>query len=183
MAQTRDRAARKRRIQQDQYPTMSYAQAFDAPAVKQHLESIRVSLPVAQKSAAEIEELTRIGQHDRLADEISADPSAISVAYEDFLMINANELPGENHEPPHPLFALSELLDDMGFVDYSGIVDVGGLARQLGLPTERLVRVLRYHAPITTALSKALSEVFATTPEYFGDMQREYDLATKAEEE
>jgi plasmid maintenance system antidote protein VapI len=161
---------------------MSYAQAFDTPAVKQHLESIRVSLPIAQKSAAEFEELTRIGQPDRLAGEISADPIAISVAYEDFLMIYANELPGENHEPPHPLFALSELLGDRGFIDHSDIIDVRGLARQMGLPTERLILVLRYHAPITTALSKALSEVLGTAPEYFSDLQREYDLAAKAEE-
>jgi plasmid maintenance system antidote protein VapI len=172
MGQIRNRSARKGRIERDSDPKMSYAQAFDAPAVKQHLESIRVSLPVSQKSAAEIEEITRSGQSTRFTGEIGADLGAISVAYEDFLLIHANEFPQAGHEPPHPLFALSEFLDTLGFIDYSGVVDVDGLARQAGVPSKKLIRVLRGHAPITPAMSKALSEVFETSPEYLIDLQR-----------
>ena len=73
--------------------------------------------------------------------------------------------------PMHPGEVLKELYLDP--LDMSPM----GLARELKLPRTRIERLVKGTTGITTDTAMRLAKFFSTTPQYWVNMQANYDLA------
>lgn len=74
------------------------------------------------------------------------------------------------HNPPHPGEILRELyLEPLN-------LSVTDVAKGLGITRKSLSEVLNKHAGISTSMALRLAEAFDTTPEFWLNLQQEYNL-------
>ncbi|MCQ0091335.1 HigA family addiction module antitoxin [Roseovarius sp. M141] len=73
--------------------------------------------------------------------------------------------------PSHPGEVLKELY--LGPLDLSAI----GLARRLHVPRTRIERLVKGETALTADTAMRLATFFGTTPEYWMNLQRAWDLA------
>jgi len=81
-----------------------------------------------------------------------------------------------HEEPMHPGEVLKEL--------YLDPLDMGAIAfaRRLGVPRTRIQRLIEGKTGITLDTALRLSRVFNTTPAYWVNLQKNYDMALAAKE-
>ena len=77
----------------------------------------------------------------------------------------------KNRIPAHPGTVLSE-----EFLKPSGITQVR-LARRIGVPTQRINEIVRGKRGITPVTAWLLSQAFDTSPQFWINLQVNYDLA------
>jgi len=77
----------------------------------------------------------------------------------------------EKRIPSHPGIILSE-----EFLNPLGITQVA-LAERLEVPTQRVNEIVRGKRGITPATAWLLSQAFGTTPQFWLNLQADYDLA------
>ena len=70
---------------------------------------------------------------------------------------------------PHPGELLKEDLDDLEITQYR-------LAKDLGIPHSRVTAIIKGRQGITATTALKLARYFRTSPEYWMNMQREYDI-------
>jgi addiction module HigA family antidote len=73
--------------------------------------------------------------------------------------------------PIHPGEFLREILDEMG-------LSQAALAQAIGISPMRVSHVLNGSRPITAELALRLSRAFGQTPQYWLNLQMDYDLKT-----
>jgi addiction module HigA family antidote len=81
------------------------------------------------------------------------------------------EMIPENRIPTHPGVVLEE-----EFLHPLGITQVA-LARHLGIPTQRINELIRGKRGVTPETAWLLAAAFATTPQFWLNLQSNYDLA------
>jgi addiction module HigA family antidote len=77
--------------------------------------------------------------------------------------------------PIHPGEILRETLDDMG-------ISMNRLAQALHVPANRVSSIVAGHRSITGETALRLARYFNTTPDYWINMQAQYDLETARDE-
>lgn len=78
------------------------------------------------------------------------------------------------HPPVHPGAILrEEFLLPLGLTAY-------GVARTLGVPRTRIERLAREEAPVSADTALRLGRYFGTGPEFWMNLQTNFDLATAA---
>lgn len=77
----------------------------------------------------------------------------------------------ENRIPTHPGIILKE-----EFLEPLDLTQVA-LARHLNIPTQRVNEIVRGKRGITPETAWLLSQAFATTPQFWLNLQMNYDLA------
>ena len=78
----------------------------------------------------------------------------------------------QNRIPTHP----GEILQEE-FLKPLGLTQVA-LANHIGVPVQRVNEVVRGKRGVTPETAWLLSQVFETTPEFWVNLQANYDLAT-----
>mgnify|MGYP001047025293 CR=1 FL=1 len=77
----------------------------------------------------------------------------------------------ENRVPSHPgEILLEEFLEPMGITQVA-------LAKHLGVPTQRINEIVRGKRGVTPETAWLLSQAFGTTPQFWLNLQMNYDLA------
>jgi antitoxin HigA-1 len=77
----------------------------------------------------------------------------------------------ENRIPSHPGEILQErFLDPLGFTQVA-------LSEHLGIPVQRINEIVRGKRGVTPETAWLLSQAFDTTPEFWINLQTNYDLA------
>ncbi len=77
----------------------------------------------------------------------------------------------ENRIPTHPgEILLEEYLRPLGLTQVA-------LAQHLGVPTQRINEIIRGKRGITPETAWLLSQAFRTTPQFWLNLQSQYDLA------
>ncbi len=76
--------------------------------------------------------------------------------------------------PIHP----GEMLKELYLVPLE--MSAGGLARRLKVPRTRIERLVAQTTPVTPDTALRLARFFATSPEYWMNMQTSYDLKIEA---
>ena len=79
----------------------------------------------------------------------------------------------ENRIPTHPGQILSE-----EFLEPLGMTQVA-LARHLGIPIQRVNEIIRGKRGVSPETAWLLSQAFGTTPQFWLNLQMNYDLALK----
>lgn len=74
-------------------------------------------------------------------------------------------------DPIHP----AEILREEFMADYG--LTVAGLAKDLGINSDRLIDLLDGRSPLDAEMALRLSRYFSNSPEYWLNLQRTYDLA------
>ncbi len=74
-------------------------------------------------------------------------------------------------EAIHPGEHLAEMLDEMGITQYR-------LAKTIGVPQIRVSEVVRCRRSITADTALRIGKALGTTPEFWLNLQRMYDLDT-----
>ena len=77
----------------------------------------------------------------------------------------------ENRIPTHPGVVLEE-----EFLTPLGLTQVA-LAKHLGIPTQRINELIRGKQGVTPATAWLLAGAFGTTPQFWLNLQANYDLA------
>jgi len=77
--------------------------------------------------------------------------------------------------PIHPGEILKETLDDLG-------ISMNGLAQALHVPANRISAIVAGQRGITGETALRLARYFNTTPDYWINMQAQYDLETARDE-
>lgn len=77
--------------------------------------------------------------------------------------------------PVHPGEILKETLDDLG-------ISMNRLAQALHVPANRISAIVAGHRAITGETALRLARYFNTTPDYWINMQAQYDLETARDE-
>jgi len=72
--------------------------------------------------------------------------------------------------PPHPGVLIKEEIDALG-------ISVAELALRIGVSRQMLFRIIKGQAGITAEMSLKLAKAFKTSPEFWVNMQTQYDLA------
>ena len=72
--------------------------------------------------------------------------------------------------PPHPGEMLSRCLEDIG-------ISASAMAMELKVPTNRITMVLSGQRSISPDTALRLAHYFSGDPNYWLDLQRDYDLA------
>ncbi|MCY1669294.1 HigA family addiction module antitoxin [Rhizobium sp. SL86] len=78
--------------------------------------------------------------------------------------------------PVHP----GEILREEYLLPLS--LSAGSLAKKLGVPRTRIERIAKETAPVTTDTALRLAKFFATSPEFWMNLQASYDLKISARE-
>ena len=78
--------------------------------------------------------------------------------------------------PVHP----GEILREDFLPDYE--LTAGSLARALFVPRDRIEKIIREKREVTADTAKRLARYFGTTPQFWMNLQANYDLATVSEE-
>lgn len=79
--------------------------------------------------------------------------------------------------PVHPGEVLkTEFLDEMGLT-------AGKVARAIHVPRTRIERIVKRQMGVTADTATRLARLFGTTPEFWLNLQRGYDLAMAAKDE
>lgn len=73
--------------------------------------------------------------------------------------------------PIHPGEILKETLDDLE-------ISMNRLAKEIRVPANRISSIIAGHRAITGETALRLARYFATTPEYWLNLQARYDLET-----
>ena len=71
--------------------------------------------------------------------------------------------------PIHPGGHLAELLDELGITQYR-------LAKAIGTPPRRINEIVRGNRSVTADTALRIGKALGTTPEYWLNLQRMYDL-------
>ena len=71
--------------------------------------------------------------------------------------------------PVHPGEILGEELEELG-------MSASGLAKELGVPTNRITAILKGQRGMTANTALRLSRYFGTTPELWMNLQKTYEL-------
>lgn len=77
-----------------------------------------------------------------------------------------------NRVPTHPGVVLGE-----EFLDPLGVTQVA-LAEHIGVPVQRINEIVRGKRGITPGTAWLFAQAFGTTPEFWVNLQANYDLAT-----
>lgn len=78
--------------------------------------------------------------------------------------------------PVHPGEVLkTEFLDEMGLT-------AGKVAKAILVPRSRIERIIRRELGVTADTASRLARLFGTTPEFWMNLQRGYDLAVVAQD-
>ena len=80
-----------------------------------------------------------------------------------------------NPEPIHPGEHLAEIMEELAITQYR-------LAKTIGVPPVRINTIIKHRRSITADTALRIGRALGTTPEYWLNLQRMYDLDVARDE-